>query len=55
MCIICVDFDRGVLKLKDARRALGEMRSKLDAEHAREVERKLEEAESEAPSNGSAP
>ena len=29
MCIICIDFERGALKLKDARRALGEMREKL--------------------------
>jgi hypothetical protein len=49
MCLICVDFDRGALKLREARRALGEMRSKLDAEHVREVERKLDDAEREAP------
>lgn len=49
MCLICIDFDRGALKLAEARRALGEMRVKLDAEHVREVERKLEEAEANAP------
>jgi hypothetical protein len=45
MCLICIDFDRGSLKLREARRALGEMREKIDPDHAREVERKLDEAE----------
>ena len=49
MCLICVDFDRGALKLREARRALGEMRVKLDPEHVKEVERKLDEAEREKP------
>jgi hypothetical protein len=47
MCIICIDFDRGALKVSEARRALGEMRTKLDAEHVQEVEQKLAEAEQE--------
>jgi hypothetical protein len=51
MCIICVDFGRGALKLPEARRALGEMRTKLGASHAREVEEKLDAAEA-APSSG---
>jgi hypothetical protein len=45
MCLICIDFDRGALKLREAKRALGEMRTTLDAEHLQEVERKLAEAE----------
>ena len=45
MCLICVDFDRGALKLREARRALGEMRQTLDRQHVVEVERKLDEAE----------
>jgi hypothetical protein len=49
MCLICVDFDRGALKVREARRALGEMRSTLDAEHLQEVEKKLADAEREAP------
>lgn len=49
MCLICIDFERGALKLDEARRALGEMRSKLDPAHVREVETKLEAAESEPP------
>ena len=45
MCLICIDFDRGSLKLREAKRALGEMRGQLDAQHLKEVERKLAEAE----------
>jgi hypothetical protein len=45
MCLICIDFDRGALKLSEARRAFGEMRVKLGEAHAKEVEKKLEEAE----------
>jgi len=45
MCLICIDFDRGALKPKEARRALGEMREKLGTEHAKEVEKKIAAAE----------
>jgi len=45
MCLICVDFDRGALKLREAKRALGEMRTTLDAQHLKDVEKKLAEAE----------
>lgn len=45
MCLICIDFDRGALKLTEAKRALGEMRSKLEPEHLKEVEQKLDAAE----------
>ena len=47
MCIICLDFDRGALKLNEARRALGEMRVSLAPEHVAEVEAKLAAAEDE--------
>ena len=47
MCLICIDFDRGSLKLREARRALGEMRTGLDPVHVLEVEKKLAEAERE--------
>jgi hypothetical protein len=47
MCIICIDFARGALKLEDARRALGEMRAQVGAEHADEVEKTLDEAEAD--------
>ena len=45
MCLICIDFDRGALKLREAKRALGEMRTTLDAQHLKEVEKKLDDAE----------
>ncbi len=48
MCIICIDFDRGALRPQEARRALREMRSGLDAEHAKQIEKKLAEAEQES-------
>ena len=48
MCLICIDFDRGALKPKEARRALGEMREKVGAAHAKEVEKKIEQAEASA-------
>ncbi len=53
MCLICIDFDRGALKLREARRALGEMRQTLDREHVKEVERKLDEAEQRDPDSQS--
>ena len=49
MCLICIDFARGALKLREAQRALGEMREKLGTEHARAVEQLLDEAEAEVP------
>jgi hypothetical protein len=48
MCLICIDFARGALKITEARRALGEMQSGLPPEHVREVERALEDAEKRA-------
>jgi len=48
MCLICIDFDRGALKPREARRALGEMRDGIGKEHAQEVEQKLAKAEAEA-------
>jgi hypothetical protein len=52
MCIICIDYARGALKLTEARRALGEMRSTLDPKHVREVEQKLDEDERNPPPSG---
>ncbi len=49
MCLICIDFDRGTLKLREARRALGEMRASIGAAHAAEVEKKLDDAEQADP------
>jgi hypothetical protein len=45
MCIICVDFEKGRLTTREARRALGEMSISLGPAHTEEVEKKLEAAE----------
>jgi hypothetical protein len=45
MCLICVELAKSGMTATEARRALGEMRVKLDADHVAEVEAKLAEAE----------
>ena len=45
MCLICVELAKNAMSAAEGRRALGEMRVKLDAEHVAEVEAKLAEAE----------
>jgi hypothetical protein len=47
MCIICIDLNRRALRPDEARRALREMRDSLDAEHVRELEQKLDEADTD--------
>ena len=51
MCIVCVEFEKGHMTAKEARRALGEMVPKVGAQHAEEVERTLREAEEKARAN----
>ena len=51
MCLICVDLAKEKITAKEARRALGEMRVKLDRDHVAEVEAKLAEAEARATTN----
>src|SRR5271168_5363488 len=48
VCIICVEFEKGRMTAKEARRALGEMVPKVGAEHAEEVEHVVREAEAVA-------
>lgn len=55
MCLICIDMARGALRPAEARRALGEMRAGLGAEHAREVEEAVARAEADAASPTSEP
>jgi hypothetical protein len=45
MCLICVELAKNAMTATEARRALGEMRVKLGADHVAEVEAKLTEAE----------
>jgi hypothetical protein len=48
VCIICVEFEKGRMTAKEARRALGEMVPKVGDKHSEEVERVLREAEEKA-------
>ncbi len=48
VCLICVEFEKGRMTAKEARRALGEMVPKIGAEHAEKVERRLRESEAAA-------
>jgi polyhydroxyalkanoate synthesis regulator phasin len=48
VCIICVEFEKGHMTAKEARRALGEMVPEVGAAHAEEVERALRAAEDKA-------
>ena len=45
MCLICIELAKNAMTATEGRRALGEMRAKLDPGHVAEVERKLAEAE----------
>jgi hypothetical protein len=45
MCLICVELAKNAMTATEARRALGETRVKLDADHVAEVEAKVAEAE----------
>jgi hypothetical protein len=55
MCLICIEFDKRNMTIKEARRALGEMRVGLDAAHLKEVERKLDDAETAPAPRASSP
>ncbi len=44
MCLICIEIAKRSMTVPEARRALGEMRGKLDRAHVAEVEAKLDEA-----------
>lgn len=48
MCLICVELAKQAMTPAEGRRALGEMRVKLDRDHIQEVEGKLAEAEQQA-------
>jgi hypothetical protein len=41
MCIICVEFEKGKLKLGEAVRNYGEMKDTLTPEHQKEIEETL--------------
>ena len=41
MCIICIEFEKGKLKLGEAVRNYGEMKKGMPIKHQKEVEEKL--------------
>ncbi len=45
MCLICVEFDKQRMTIRDAQRALREMVETLEDEHVAEVRAKLREAQ----------
>lgn len=51
MCLICLELDKLTMTSREARRALGEMRVKLDPNHLEEVEEKIAAAERQTDSN----
>ena len=48
MCLICIELAKQAMTPAEARRALGEMRVKLDKAHVAEVEQKVAEVEQAA-------
>ncbi len=48
MCLICVEFQKQKMTIKEARRALGEMIVGLEGEHVEEIEKMLKAAEEES-------
>ncbi|MCX5746801.1 MAG: hypothetical protein NT062_30380 [Proteobacteria bacterium] len=49
MCMICVEIAKGAMTTREARRALGEMREKVGAQHATEVETLLDATDQARP------
>jgi hypothetical protein len=41
MCLICVEYEKGKLKIGEAIKNLSEMRELIGEDHAKEVEHKL--------------
>ena len=55
MCLICVEFDKGRMTLREARRALPEMSVKVGPEHAAEVKARLDAIEEPEEPSSQAP
>lgn len=45
MCLICIEFEKQRMSIRDAKLALGEMRTTIGAEHAAEVEQLITRAQ----------
>jgi hypothetical protein len=51
MCLICIEFDKQRMTLREARRAYSELVEGLDPIHAQEVKAKLDSAPPEPDEN----
>ncbi len=45
MCLICIEYEKQKMTIREAWRAYGEMAPGMDPQHAREVKKMLEEEE----------
>ena len=45
MCLICIEFDKQKMSIREAWRAYGEMAPGMEPKHAKEVREMLEDAE----------
>lgn len=50
MCLICVELAKSKMTAREAKAQFREMRVAMDAQHVKEVEAKIAEAESSEPS-----
>ena len=41
MCLICIEYEKGKLKARDALRNLVELKENLDPEHVRELQKRI--------------
>lgn len=48
MCLICVEFAKGKLTTREARRALGEMATGMERQHVEELKKTLQAADEKA-------
>ena len=49
MCLICIELAKSKMTAKEAKAQFREMRVAMDAQHIREVEAKIAEAEANEP------
>jgi len=41
MCLICIEYEKGKLKAREALRNLAELKENLDPEHVRELQKRI--------------
>ena len=52
MCLICVEFQKQKMTIRDAQRALREMSTQLEPEHVKEVKEMLQQVQKEQVERG---